>query len=99
MSVPAAAQSSASITIQPDCGPERTDQGDEPSYEIVVDGAGFNAGDDVEVYFATERQDDPNQEDVVADQNGAFETVIHPAPRPAGTYEVEALQRHGEGSV
>ncbi|MCA1703434.1 MAG: hypothetical protein LC808_09320, partial [Actinobacteria bacterium] len=55
--------------------------------------------DDVEVYFATERQDDPNQEDVVADQNGAFETVIHPAPRPAGTYEVEALQRDGDGSV
>jgi hypothetical protein len=96
--VPAAAQSSPSISIDPDCGPETTGGADE-RYEITVQGSGFEAGDDVEIYFAGDRQDDPDQEDVVADESGSFGTVIRPLRRPAGTYEVEALQRHGEGAV
>lgn len=98
--LPAAAQSSASITIQPDCGPSSTDQPDEAPYEIAVQGNGFEPNGDVEINFAGERQDDPQQRDVVADENGSFSTVIRPARRPAGTYEVEALQRNGqEGAV
>ncbi|MEA2498911.1 MAG: hypothetical protein QOH26_1316 [Actinomycetota bacterium] len=97
IAVPAAAQSSASIAIDPDCGPEGS--ADEAPYEIVVQGSGYEAGDDVEIYFAGERQDNPDQEDVVADESGSFGTVIHPARRSAGSYAVEALQRHGEGSV
>ncbi|MEA2461857.1 MAG: hypothetical protein QOH90_2034 [Actinomycetota bacterium] len=99
LTVPAFAQSSSSITIQPDCGPETTGQSDEPHYEITVNGSGFEADKDVEINFAGERQDDPNQQDVVADQSGNFSTTIRPTRRSAGSYDVEALQRHGEGSV
>ncbi|HWC13865.1 MAG TPA: hypothetical protein VG929_04650 [Actinomycetota bacterium] len=98
LALPASAQPSPSITIEPDCGPEATDQPDEP-YEIVVEASGFEPGDDVEISFGGERQDDPDQEDVVADENGAFTTTIRSARRAAGTYEVEALQRDGEGTV
>ena len=100
VSLPAAAQSASTITIDPDCGPETTGQSEEPPYEIAVRGSGFEPGGDVEINFAGGRQDDPQQQDVIADENGSFSTVIRPARRPAGTYEVEALQRNGqEGAV
>ena len=99
VALPAAAQSSASIALDPDCGPETTGQSEEPPYEIAVQGSGFQPNDDVEIYFSGERQDNPEAEDVMTDENGAFTVLIRPARRAAGTYEVEALQRNGDGTV
>jgi hypothetical protein len=97
--VPAVAQSPASITIDPSCGAETTGESGEAPYDIFVQGNGFEADQDVELYFAGDRQDDPNQQDVVADSSGGFSATIHPSKRAAGSYEIEALQRHGQGSV